>query len=486
VAASSTGSALLSPRATTFTSMGRDNRQRRAAKAKKRARPTAGASSGTGWGFGPNQGDERPFGPQSEQQQVASLVGLNQLARGRGNVVEVADTVARLARCSPVIVDQEIERDLSRILLALWQGGWLPGEVIREARRSISAAGERLVTFAVAADHNSQDPGAIHPKWQLHVDQLELPSGVVRGWLRSFRLAEPSRADSEWPAIIEVALATTFALCRLGRLGQIIPPPGTTAASQSIIDLTTKVADPILTRVRRLLAQAESTNFDAEAEAFSAKAQELMARHAIDAAVVWDKQRQETPTTIRVPLDEPYVDAKSLLVTVVAEASQCRAVIDPRYGLASMVGFEGDLLWCETMYTSLLVQAQREMKRAGAGDQAGGRRRSRSFRASFLMAYAHRIGERLAEVNAHVQGEASVDDVAVDGAEGAAAPSTSALLPVLARRRSAVDDAVDSQFGELSSSSVRGGNDAQGWHAGRQAADRARLTQGELLDRHAS
>ena len=51
--------------------------------------------------------------------------------------------------------------------------------------------------------------------------------------------------------------------------------------------MTTEPSLPqgVLDKVRALLAKAESTTFDAEAEAFTAKAQELMARHRIDRAV---------------------------------------------------------------------------------------------------------------------------------------------------------------------------------------------------------
>ena len=47
------------------------------------------------------------------------------------------------------------------------------------------------------------------------------------------------------------------------------------------------VGEPkMLARIRALLAKAEATTFVEEADAFTAKAQELMARHAIDAAAV--------------------------------------------------------------------------------------------------------------------------------------------------------------------------------------------------------
>ena len=224
----------------------------------------------------------------------------------------------------------------------------------------------------------------------------------------------------------------------------------------------------MLTTVRALLAQAESTTYEAEATAFTAKAQELMARHAIAVALVWERTgRDGTPVTIRLAIDEPYVEAKSLLLQVVADNSRCRAVWHVDYALSSVIGFSSDVAATETLFTSLLVQSQVAMQAEAAAAPPGSRVRSRSFRSSFLLAYAHRIGERLAEVNGSIESEVDV-------------ASAGSLLPVLAARAGAVDDAVDELFGRLESSRVRGGADAVGWERGRSAADRARLALGDL------
>jgi hypothetical protein len=87
---------------------------------------------------------------------------------------------------------------------------------------------------------------------------------------------------------------------------------------------------------------------------------------------------------------------------------------------------------------------------------------TRSFRQSFLVAYAHRIGDRLRQV-----AEATA-------AEAAAGPRGSGLLPVLARRADAAEAAAAAAFPKLKTFSATG-RDADGWLAGRQAADRADL-----------
>lgn len=390
---------------------------------------------------------------------------------------------------STALVARELERDLARIIPVLWDHGWLPAEVVRQIKRVTSARGERLVVTAIAVDHQRRDRSTLHPQWKLHVDQLGLPSRVrVDGWLQSMEPGGWSVAAAiGWKDTVDLASTIAFALSGLGPLSEIVPPPGSHRRPTTMVDLTAQTADPALTKVRHLLAQAESTNFDAEAEAFTAKAQELIARHSIDAALLWDRnERKERPVTIRIAIDDPYVDAKSLLLTVVAEQSRCRAVIHPRYALASLIGFESDLIWCETLYTSLLVQAQRELTRAGSVAQAGSRLRSRSFRSSFLTAYADRIGERLAEVNAHVRDEATAQASMENRFDRTEDHGGSTLLPVLADRHSAVDDEVDAQFGTLVNGGVRATRDLQGWIAGRQAADRAQLVRGDIEARRAS
>ena len=220
----------------------------------------------------------------------------------------------------------------------------------------------------------------------------------------------------------------------------------------------------MLGRIRALLAKAESTEFPDEAEALSARAQELMARHSIDQALVdaGSGQRDE-PEGCRLPVDNPYEAPKALLVDVVATANRCRAVWHRKLGFSTVYGFAADLGAVELLYTSLLVQATTAMVHAGARRDAYGRSRTRSFRSSFLAAYAQRIGERL---------RATADEVTT---QAAAEPAGRDLLPVLAARHQAVDRAVDAMFPELEERKVAGGRDYEGWISGRAAADLASL-----------
>jgi len=227
-------------------------------------------------------------------------------------------------------------------------------------------------------------------------------------------------------------------------------------------------SDAILERIRNLLAKAESTTFEAEAIAFTAKAQELMTRHAIEAAIVFGRtERRDAPTTTRVSIVPPYASVKSYLLQTVAEASRCRAVFHKSFETSTVIGFPADLRAAEMLFTSLLVQAQSSLIEAARHAPAGTRVRSKAFRRSFLMSFTLRIGERLRKVNEAVFAEAQSNGEA-------------SFLPVLRSQSEAIDAYVTKEFGPTVVKRVSGGRDAAGWAGGRAAADRARFTHGEI------
>lgn len=222
--------------------------------------------------------------------------------------------------------------------------------------------------------------------------------------------------------------------------------------------------DPrMLEKVRALLAKAESTTFPEEAEALSAKAQELMARHAIDEAMVGGAEGvDDLPGGVRLPVDDPYARAKSILLAEVASANRCRAVWSESLGFSTVFGYDSDLEFVEVLYTSLLVQATSAMVAAGSQVDVYGRSRTRSFRHAFLLSYATRVGHRLREAEAASQAAAATE-------------YGEALLPVLADRSAAVEAARDAAFPGAVKRPVSVTN-AAGWAAGKAAADLASLS----------
>jgi hypothetical protein len=218
----------------------------------------------------------------------------------------------------------------------------------------------------------------------------------------------------------------------------------------------------MLARIRALLAKAESTEFPDEADALTAKAQELITRHAVDVALL-DSQHgvsaRDQVRSRRLHLDNPYPEAKVRLANAVAEANGIRTVWLERLGMLTLVGLPADMDSVELLYTSLLVQSTRAMTTAGRTGAA--RTRSPSFRRAFLYSYAVRIGERLAEARESATAAES-DRTGTD------------LVPVMRARSQAVDDAVAALFPETYGVQRRSFN-ASGWYAGRAAADTADL-----------
>ena len=215
----------------------------------------------------------------------------------------------------------------------------------------------------------------------------------------------------------------------------------------------------VLHKVRSLLAKAESTTFPDEAEALTAKAQQLMDRHAIDRAMLAASApgTGSSPEGRDIAVDAPYAREKFQLLSEVARANRCRAVFASYSGVATVVGFPEDQETVEMLYTSLLVQGTRAMLQAGTST----RTRSRAFRQAFLVAYAARIGQRLREASA-----ATVSEAVRAHGDG--------LLPVLKSREVAVEDELAQAFPHLRRMRVTA-SDPAGYAAGHAAADRARL-----------
>ena len=235
---------------------------------------------------------------------------------------------------------------------------------------------------------------------------------------------------------LAVLLQLLRTLSALPTLERLLPLPG---AQRHAAATGAEVDQKVLAKVRALLAKAESTEFPDEAEALSAKAQELMSRYSLHHAV-HEHDRGQAPAASgrRLWMDAPYPGAKVLLVQAVATANRCRTVWRADPGFVTVVGPDTELDIVELLTTSLLLQASRAMLAAGRQTTRAGTSRTRSFRQSFLVAYAARIGERLD---------------AADTTATAAARSVpqERLLPVLAARSQATDEMVDRLFPRMAS-----------------------------------
>ena len=332
------------------------------------------------------------------------------------------------------VVNRALLARLLRDVEQAWRRGWQPAELVRVARRECTARHSRLMVDAIAAQMRGYPTATVDQRWQAQVVALE-----ARVWWEHddhYVTVWGDRQGLDRAAVITVMIEVLHLLATLPAIEAVGPAPGD--ARPVTVTAPADLDQRMLDRVRALLAKAESTDFPQEADAFTAKAQELMARHRIDHALLMAATGdRDQPVTRRVGVDNPYEAPKSLLLQVVAEANSCRAVWAKRFGFTTIVGFPTDLDSTELLFTSLLVQATRAMTQAKPSTDAYGRNTTRSFRQSFLTAYASRIGERLSTASDEVGQEAA------DSAGGAQ------LLPVLAARDDAVRDAFEKQFPQL-------------------------------------
>jgi hypothetical protein len=393
-------------------------------------------------------------------------------------------------------VSRAIVEYLRASVASAWQRGWQPAELARHVGRELSPDHAAMVADMITAEMLGYAAATVDPRWAAQAAALEAAAPGTGAWWGSdadyLRRWYALGRDAEFIATVATAVETLHAFRHLPTVERLLPLPGTAraAASDRAADLGPGPASAIradermLSRIRALLAKAESTEFAEEAEALSGRAQELMAKYSIDHALLAAEAGQaEAPGGRRIAVDNPYEAPKATLLQIVAQANRCRVVWSRELGLVTVIGFPADLDAVELLFTSLLVQADTAMLRTGGKRDGAGRSRTRAFRQSFLLSYAVRIGERLSAAADHAEQEAVAEQRAATGSaaargagDGGAARKGADLVPFLAARHRAVDDAVDEMFGATltRSRSVRA-TDADGWNSGRAAADLATL-----------
>jgi len=165
--------------------------------------------------------------------------------------------------------------------------------------------------------------------------------------------------------------------------------------------MTQSDQDSRLARVRKLLAKAEDTAVTPqEAEAYTAKAAELMASYGIDRAMLAAADpATDVPGDLVVELSAPYARDKADLLWAVAAALRCRGVLrsglTPRGNQLTMhlFGFRSDLERLELLYTSLLVQIANGLAvtRVPFGEHPA------AFRRTWIAGFSYAISQRLAQ-----------------------------------------------------------------------------------------
>ena len=371
---------------------------------------------------------------------------------------EPDDAVAKACR--------QLEQSLGLVLRdRLWATGWQPAELMRHIRRASGTVATSVLAMAIVADSAYHDRvgHAMHDTWRRQTDRISAQCDHEPdrdGWL-----ARWLDAGGDGVALPTVS-AVLHELLSLPSLPRLISPPGSTDSVDVDLGDVDAAPSPKLVTIRGLLAKAESTEFPAEAEAFTAKAQAMMTDARLDEVTVRASSGRRSAgrvSAIRIGIDEPYIASKQSLLHVVAEANDVRCVFHRRVDLATLVGPVGQLAHVELLFTSLLIQVQSFLAADAADAPAGSHVRSRRYRSAFIAGFARRIGERLRAASG-----ASFAGVGTDA------------LPVLAADDRATAELFDRLVGRTTRLRSSAGNDMFGVLAGASAADRAALREAGL------
>lgn len=224
--------------------------------------------------------------------------------------------------------------------------------------------------------------------------------------------------------------------------------------------------DKVMDRVKALLKLAERAGSDHEAELAREKAMALMLKHSIDEAMIQerpDHKREELISrTVKV---KGYAKAKLYMMHRVAEGLGLKSLqyTNDRYGWSEgtgqVFGWESDVEAFDVLFASLMMQAETECARSIRENPYS--EHGRSFKQSFLIAFAQRVGARLRQQRQQVIAETDIST-----------PGTA--LAVVDR-----DRAVVSRWEQLHPDLGKGtgirNSGAAGARAGRAAGDRANI-----------
>ena len=240
--------------------------------------------------------------------------------------------------------------------------------------------------------------------------------------------------------------------------------------------MTDRADSEVLIRVRKLLDKAERTSNTHEADAFSRKAADLIARHRIDQSRLAEVRTGDDLAVREIVLGRgAYVRARLSLVLAIAGAHDVRVVFQstPTGTIALAAGFRSDLDVVEVMYNSLHQQAASQMASVKRATGAATQR----FRRSFLFGFAERVGEILNE--SQTAARQAADTVPVS------AERTAAMALALQSRSDRIDEFADQSFGRVRTARKPSAAQVVGWDAGASAASGADVGRTRLAGRRA-
>lgn len=178
--------------------------------------------------------------------------------------------------------------------------------------------------------------------------------------------------------------------------------------------------------IAKLLAKAESTNHPAEAEAFMAKAEELMLKHGIEQAMLQHGPgtKRDEIVTVRITIrnGHGYAAAMASIVHALAPSFSVRTlqtILNDGGRIVFLIGHKSDVAQAETLANSLTAQSRTQAlywwKTEGkATHPYATDNQAYLARREFIFAFASGVRSRLEETRNRVVEETGSALVLVD------------------------------------------------------------------------
>ena len=258
---------------------------------------------------------------------------------------------------------------------------------------------------------------------------------------------------------------------------------------------TQTTAEDYARRVRRLLDQAENTEYEAEAEAFREKAYALMEKYSIDQAMLNGHEQVERDELVTETFDFTgrFADANLLMSFYVATAFGMRGTKGERMKwqtgekikVLTLYGFASDMAKFRILNASLQIQAVRAQKewerRIGLRTSNLAQWDKFKARRAFITGFGNGVHNKLEQARRMAEREVAKEQATATGVTEEEASTGVAL--VLRDRKETVDEWYDEIMGggrrrKGRSFSNRGAHYAT--RAGREAGEKADTGQGGL------
>ncbi|MEU1309186.1 DUF2786 domain-containing protein [Streptomyces cinnamoneus] len=172
--------------------------------------------------------------------------------------------------------------------------------------------------------------------------------------------------------------------------------------------------NPMLAKIRAILAKAENPAASPEeAEAYFAKAAELMAKYGIERAMVAASSPDADKLGSRVIVIEgSYTEERRLLAAYIAQAVSVEPIMgrsrkpgEQRFTYTvELYGFESDMERAEMLYTSLSLQASNGLR--SARPEWWESTTLATHRKGWLRGFTHTVVQRIKDAEVRAKGEA--------------------------------------------------------------------------------